>query len=180
MWSADRLRNNMSHVVLIAHNLRSAHNVGSLLRTADGLGINRVYLTGYTPHPLLENDERLPHLAAKIDKQIHKTALGAEHTQVWKYEEDILIVLQTMRDSGFMIYGLEQTATARRLSDVIPPERIAVIVGNEVSGLDEKTLQLCDEHIVIPMKGQKESFNVVQAAAMCLYHLTNVSLANQK
>ena len=74
----------MSDIVLIAHNLRSCHNVGSLLRTAEGLGVSKVYLVGYTPYPLgTGNDHRLPHEAVKIDKQIHKTALDAEKQMCW-------------------------------------------------------------------------------------------------
>lgn len=97
-------------IIVIAHNLRSTHNVGSLLRTADGLGIDTVYLTGYTPYPSLPDDQRLPHIANKLDRQIHKTALGAEHSQKWQHQATIEPLLSNLKQQGFQIVGLEQTA----------------------------------------------------------------------
>ncbi|MEI6755611.1 MAG: TrmH family RNA methyltransferase, partial [bacterium] len=79
----------MKCIILIAHNLRSAHNVGSLLRTADAMGVSKVYLTGYSPYPKSENDSRLPHLALKIDKNIAKTALGAEENIDWEHNDSL-------------------------------------------------------------------------------------------
>lgn len=96
----------MRTLVLIAHNLRSAHNVGSLLRTADGLGLQAVYLTGYTPYPLSPNDVRLPHLGQKIEKQIAKTALGAEKTRIWKHETDIIPLIERLRGDGYQMAAL--------------------------------------------------------------------------
>ncbi len=84
-------------LIIIAHNIRSAHNVGALLRTADGLAVDHVFLTGYTPYPLQAGDKRLPHLAAKIHKLIHKTALGAELSVSWKYHQDISSLLTTLK-----------------------------------------------------------------------------------
>lgn len=160
----------MSDIVLIAHNLRSCHNVGSLLRTAEGLGVKQVLLTGYTPYPLAPDDERLPHLAAKIDKQIHKTALGAEHQVAWKHIEDIGEALDDLRSQGFMLAAVEQTIESITLPNFVPPEKIALLVGREVEGVEPEVIALCDRALEIPMFGQKESFNVVQAAAMALYH----------
>jgi tRNA G18 (ribose-2'-O)-methylase SpoU len=88
-------------LIVIAHNLRSAHNVGSLLRTADGLGISEVILTGYTPYPATQNDSRLPHLAAKINRQIQKTALDAKVN--WRHAEDLTPVLKELRANGYVI-----------------------------------------------------------------------------
>lgn len=160
----------MPHIVLIAHNLRSTHNVGSLLRTAEGLGVDTVYLTGYTPYPAGERDERLPHLAAKINRQIAKTALGAERLVNWRHEDAIERLLQKLRADRYTLAALEQSPGSRRLPEYRPPERLAIIVGREVEGLEPEVLQLCDITLEIPMFGRKESFNVVQAAAMALYH----------
>jgi 23S rRNA (guanosine2251-2'-O)-methyltransferase len=99
----------MHSIVVIAHNIRSTHNIGSLMRTCDGLGVSKVYLTGYTPYPMLMHDPRLPHLADRIDKQIHKTALGAEKTVDWEHSEDIFKVLRQLKSQGYMIAGLEQS-----------------------------------------------------------------------
>jgi len=161
----------MADIILIAHNLRSIHNVGSLLRTADGLGVKTVYLTGYTPYPLSKNDSRLPHLAKKIDAQIAKTALGAEKSQAWHHREDIKSLVRELRSQEFLIAALEQAQAAVKLPDFEPPTKIAVIVGREVEGLESEVLKLCDTVLEIPMLGNKESFNVVQAAAMALYHI---------
>jgi 23S rRNA (guanosine2251-2'-O)-methyltransferase len=81
----------MQEVVLIVHNVRSTHNVGSLLRSADGFGISHVYLTGYTPYPKKDNDERLPHIADKLQRQINKTALGADKNIAWSQSDEIEI-----------------------------------------------------------------------------------------
>lgn len=161
----------MKQLVLIAHNLRSAHNVGSLLRTADGLGVQEVFLTGYTPYPLQAGDSRLPHLAQKIDKQIAKTALGAEKTVQWQHQTNIKSVLEHLQRQDFAIAALEQAPDAIALPKFAPPDKLALIVGREVEGIEPEILDLCDLILEIPMLGKKESFNVAQAAAMALYHL---------
>jgi tRNA G18 (ribose-2'-O)-methylase SpoU len=160
----------MRQIVLIAHNVRSTHNVGSLLRTAEGLGVERVFLTGYTPYPLAENDERLPHLAQKIDSQIHKTALDAEKLVDWKHGSDISAVIDDLRAEGFTIAAVEQSASSVSLPDYACPDKVALIVGREVEGIEPEVLELADDRVEVPMFGTKESFNVVQAAAMVLYH----------
>lgn len=161
----------MRQIVLIAHNVRSTHNVGSLLRTADGLGVDKVYLTGYTPYPLLDPDERLPHLATKLDKQIHKTALGAEQTVDWEHTDDIFDLLNTLRKSSFLIVALEQAAGSISLPDFKSSGKIALIVGREVEGIEPEILTSADSVLEIPMLGKKESFNIAQAAAVALYHM---------
>lgn len=161
----------MRSIVLVAHNVRSTHNVGSLLRTAEGLGVEKVFLTGYTPYPHTEHDTRLPHLAAKLHKQINKTALGAEISLPWQHLPDIFEVLAELKATGYTIAAAEQTPQSIELPTYKPPEKIALIVGREVEGIEPEVLHLCDVALEIPMFGQKESFNVVQAAAMTLYHL---------
>lgn len=159
-----------SILILIVHNVRSCHNVGSLLRTADGLGVKQVYLTGYTPYPLQDNDTRLPHLAVKMDRQIHKTALGAESMVQWTHEDDVEVAIKTVRQAGFGIAAVEQSPQSIALPDYLPPAKIALVIGNEVKGIDHYLLNQMDECLEIPMFGKKESFNVVQAAGMALYH----------
>lgn len=160
----------MRQLVLIAHNLRSAHNIGSLLRTAEGLGVNKVWLSGYSPYPVHDNDERLPHLARKIDAQITKTALGAEKLLLWEHITDINNVLTNLRNQGFRVAALEQAKGSVKLPNFKPPDKLALLVGREVEGLEPEILATCDVVVEIPMFGTKESFNVVQAAAMALYH----------
>ena len=161
----------MRKIIVIAHNLRSTHNVGSLLRTAEGLGVETVYLTGYTPYPQHTNDTRLPHIALKLTGAIKKTALGAEISQPWKQSDDIFPVLNQLKSDGYALYALEQTVKAQALPTFKPSERCALILGSEVTGVPQEILDAVDQHIVIPMFGKKESFNVIQAAAMSLYHL---------
>lgn len=158
----------MKELIVIAHNLRSTHNVGSLLRTAEGLGVN-VVLSGYTPYPIMSGDERLPHLAAKIHRQISKTALGAEAQPMWQRQMNIDELLAQLRANSFVVVALEQTPTSTPLPEFKMPEKLAIILGREVEGVEPEVLALCDQAIVIPMFGQKESFNVVQAAAMAMY-----------
>ena len=160
----------MMQIIVIAHNLRSTHNVGSLLRTAEGLGVDMVYFTGYTPYPSLADDSRMPHIANKLHNQIHKTALGAEETQPWKHSEDITPVLTKLKNSGFTLCALEQAPHSISLPEFAPPEKIALVLGREVEGLEKELLAQVSTVLEIPMKGKKESFNVVQAAAMALYH----------
>jgi tRNA G18 (ribose-2'-O)-methylase SpoU len=161
----------MREIVVIAHNIRSTHNVGSLLRTADGLGVHTVYLTGYTPYPQKKADERLPHLARKIDSQIAKTALGAEKSSFWRQFDSVHSVINDLKSSGYTLVGLEQTQDSVLLPRFSPPDKIAVLLGSEVDGIEPNLLNLCDAVVEIPMYGQKESFNVVQASAICLYTL---------
>lgn len=165
----------MKQLILIAHNLRSTHNVGSLLRTADGLSLQKVMLTGYTPYPLMASDPRLPHQARKVNAQIVKTALGAEQSLPWEHHEAIEPVITVLKSAGFSIYGLEQARGATPLPEFIVPDKLVLIVGREVEGIEPEVLKLCDGAVEIPMLGSKESFNVVQAAAMALYHCRFVS-----
>ena len=156
-------------IILIAHNLRSCHNVGSLLRTAEGLGVHEVMLSGYTPYPLHMADDRLPHLAQKIDRQIHKTALGAESTQRWRHVPDVLESLEKLRSDGYVLAAVEQAVGSTALPDFQPPQKLALLLGREVEGVEPDVLARMDIVLEIPMSGSKESFNVVQAAAMALY-----------
>lgn len=161
----------MPEIVVIAHDIRSCHNVGSLLRTADGFGVSKVYLTGYTPYPAVPNDSRLPHITRRLTQQIHKTALGAEqNTHLWQHHENVQTLLSQLKKSGHEIVGLEQSATAIALPSYTPSSKIAIILGREVEGLDVELQAACDTIVEIPMQGSKESFNVTEAATAALYH----------
>lgn len=160
----------MRQIVLIAHDIRSTHNVGSLLRTAECMGVSHVYLTGYTPYPIAPDDERLPHIRSKIDRAIDKTALGAAKLIAWSHYDNVQPVLQQLRTSGFTITALEQTPNSIALPQWQPAEKVAIVLGREVEGIAPDIMAQCDLAIEIPQFGKKESLNVVQAAAMCLYH----------
>ncbi len=157
-------------ILLIIHDVRSCHNVGSLLRTAEGVGIKKVIFSGLTPYPILPNDSRLPHISNKLASQISKTALGAEKLLELEHIEDLASLVKQLQAKGYQLVGLEQSVTSVRLNKFQPPAKIALVVGNEVNGLSDADQKLMDTIVEIPMLGQKESFNVVQSAAMALYH----------
>lgn len=159
-------------IIVITHNIRSTHNVGSIFRTCDGFGVEKLYLTGYTPYPIMQNDTRLPHISEKLTTQISKTALGAEKTVLFSYEESIQNVIKKLRSDGCSILGLEQDSRSVMLPEYIPQQKIALILGEEVSGMPDDIMQQCDSLLEIPMRGKKESFNVSVAAGIALYALS--------
>lgn len=162
-------------LAIIAHNIRSTHNVGSLLRTSDGLGVSEIYFTGYTPYPAKINDSRLPHISGKLTQQIHKTALGAENSVIWHQSDDVVTVIEGLRDQGYAIVGLEQAQDSVSLQDFKCPEKLALLIGSEVTGIDKELFQHLDLCVEIPMVGKKESFNVIEATTMALYQCLVVS-----
>ena len=151
--------------------MRSCHNVGSLLRTAEGLGIQKVYLTGYTPYPNKPADNRLPHIAEKNHQQIAKTALGAEKSKIWAHETNIKLVTERLIQDKYDLCALEQTKLSTPLPEYRPADKVAVLLGSEIDGVDKNLLQIYIKHLEIPMFGMKESFNVIEAATMAMYHL---------
>jgi tRNA G18 (ribose-2'-O)-methylase SpoU len=160
----------MAEIVIIAHNIRSTHNVGAIFRTADGFGVSKLILSGYTPYPSHEGDRRLPHIAEKLTAQIHKSALGAE--QLVSFEYRLQPDLASLRQDGYVIAGLEQDERSVKLPAYHPPQKIALILGEEVHGLTDELKQECDVLLEIPMHGKKESFNVSIAAGIALYALS--------
>ncbi|RYX78762.1 TrmH family RNA methyltransferase [bacterium] len=159
----------MPEIIVIAHNIRSTHNVGAFFRTCDGFGITKLLLTGYTPYPAIQKDTRLPHFADKMTRQIHKTALGAETFVSFEHME--AIPFDDLKKSGYTIIGLEQRERSVILPDYTPPDKIALILGEEVDGISEDIIARCDDLIEIPMSGRKESFNVSVATGIALYGL---------
>ena len=159
---------------LIVDNIRSTHNVGSLLRTAEGLGVKEVFLCGITPYPTTDNDSRLPHLSHKLTSKISKTALGAEKYQTWRHCDKTSDAIDLLRKQAVEIIALEQTEHSRPLLAVASQKDIALVVGNEVTGISEIVLGLCDQITDIEMQGKKESLNVSVAAAIALFYLTNM------
>lgn len=160
----------MSDIVVIAHNIRSAHNVGAIFRTAEGFGVTRIILSGYTPYPTTADDRRLPHISRKLTDQIHKTALGAERIVPFTHQE--LPEIDDLRRDGYRIVGLEQDGRSVMLPAYQAPSKIALLLGEEVHGIADDLRSHCDDLIEIPMVGQKESFNVSVATGIALYALS--------
>lgn len=160
----------MPEIIIIAHNIRSTHNIGAIFRTAEGFGIAKIIISGYSPYPALVNDTRIPHEAAKLHKQIHKTALGAEELVPFEYLPEP--PLAGLKAAGYTLVGLEQSERSVMLDAYTAPLKIALLLGEEVEGITHELLEQCDAIIEIPMKGKKESFNVSVAAGIAMYALT--------
>lgn len=158
----------MAEITLVLHNIRSTHNVGSIFRSAEGFGVKEIILTGYTPYPKTDDDSRLPHIADKLTSQIHKTALGAEKLVSFRHYETLN---EWMADNKLPIVALEQSAESQSLPDFNPPKKFALILGEEVNGINPDVLKRCDYIVEIPMFGKKESFNVSVACGVALYGL---------
>jgi len=154
----------MTEIKIILHNIRSSLNVGSIFRTADGAGVTSLYLTGYTPTPT----DRF----GRNEATISKTALGAEYSIPWEKGE-IIKTIESLRDDGYSIVGVEQTPGAKDYRTFVPKEKVAFIFGNEVNGIEQEILDLCDEVIEIPMHGEKESLNVAVVAGVILFNFLN-------
>lgn len=150
---------------LILHNLRSGHNVGSIFRTADGVGVSKLWLTGYTPSPVDQ--------FKRMNGEITKTALGAEQTVEWEKRENVLGLIKDLKNSGYQIWALEQSNKSVDYRKVKLTGKAALIVGNEVGGVEQEILNLCDKIIEIPMRGQKESLNVAVATGVTVFRLIN-------
>ena len=144
-------------VIAVLENIRSAYNVGSVFRTADAFLIEAVYITGYTAKP--------PH------KEITKTALGAQDSVEWKYFENTKIAIEELRQNNFKIFAVEQVADSISLEKFseLNIEKTVFIFGNEVSGIDQETILLCDGCIEIPQFGMKHSLNISVAAGIVLW-----------
>ena len=146
-------------VIAVLENVRSAYNVGSVFRTADAFLLESVYLVGYTAFP--------PH------KEIKKTALGAEDTVQWKHFKKMQEAIKDLQDHGYKIFAVEQAEKSFKLHTTAfeQGEKIAVIFGNEVTGVEEATIDLCDGCIEIPQLGMKHSLNISVAAGIVLWEL---------
>ncbi len=152
----------MRHLYLVLHNVRSAENVGSMFRSADAFGVSKIYLTGYTPAPT----DRFNRAVSKIAK----TALGAELSVPWEKKE-ITELITELKETSVRVVALEQDTRAVQLTSYSTPADVALIVGNEVTGIEPEVLALADDVVEIPMVGKKESLNVAVATGIALYNL---------
>lgn len=144
------------HVIL--NSIRSSYNVGSIFRTSDGAMIEKLYLSGYTPHP--------------PNKEILKTALGATESVSWEYIKDPKNVISELREKEIKIGALELTDKSfpyyRLSKDIFP---LCILIGNEISGVSQELLDLCDFSIEIPQYGIKQSLNVAVAYGVTIFEM---------
>ncbi len=145
-------------IVLVVPNVRSGHNVGAMLRTADGAGVAKVYLTGYSPCP--------PH------PQVDKVSLGAEKFVHWEHCHQTGPLLKKLKKEGYTIVALEQTKNSVSIYEWKPTFPLALVVGNEKTGVTKSLRSLCDVIVDLPMRGKKNSLNVSVAAGIALYQLS--------
>ncbi len=152
--------------ILILHDIRSAHNVGALFRTADAVGIDRMYLSSTTPQPI----DRFGRAVGKIAK----TALGAERTIPWESYEDIGGLLHSLQLRGVQIVAIEQSPKSLDYKKVSVRTPVAFILGNEVEGISTDVLKISDIIVEIPMEGKKESLNVAVAGGVVLFRMLDI------
>lgn len=154
---------NQTSNILILPDIRSAINVGAIFRTADAVGIDKIYLVGCTPRP---SDQY-----GRIQKDIGKSALGAETWIAWEYKEKLLPLIKNLKKDGYEIVALEQDSKSIDYRKYKKPSKMAFILGPEVTGLDKKILKICDKVVEIPMHGKKESLNVSVACGVALFRI---------
>jgi len=142
--------------ILWLHNIRSLHNVGAAFRNADAFGVHKVVLSGYTPTP--------------PRPEITKTAIGADEHVEWQYAEDIVKEISRLKSDGYTVVGLEQTHSSEMLSEFrVQNQKLCLVLGNEVTGIDHPLLNLLDHAVEIPQYGMKHSLNVSVACGVALY-----------
>lgn len=156
--------------ILILDNVRSAHNVGAIWRSASAFGVDSLALVGVTPHPPKMSDMRLPHVQKKDGKRIAKTALGAELQVPFKYFTRINSAIAYYKKLNYKLYALEQSQASTPIVNVAPDFPCALMVGNEVTGLAAKALGEADAILEIPLQGSKKSLNVAVATGIALHH----------
>jgi len=171
MVYSHRLQNSMTKkkrtkVFVLLHDIRSTHNVGSIFRTSDALGVNKIYLSGYTPTPIDKY--------GRARKDIAKVALNAEKTISWEYEKDPTKIITNLKKQGFQVVCLEQDKKAVDYKKVKVGNKVLFVVGNEVLGVDKKIISLCDVIAEIPMMGGKESLNVSVAFGVALFRILGI------
>lgn len=151
-------------VVAVLENIRSMHNVGSVFRTADAFLIEAIYLCGYTAQP--------------PRKEIEKTALGATDTVSWKYFSSAKDAIRELKNNGFKVFAVEQADKSVSLQKLqeMQINKIAVVFGNEVTGVETETILLCDGCIEIPQFGMKHSLNISVAAGIVLWEVVKTLL----
>lgn len=175
----------------ILHNIRSAYNVGSIFRTADGIGINKIYLTGYTPCPQLPrlqcvaggslgssvaggplgSNNKKPLYLTSAQKMVVKTALGAEKNVSWEKIKNLGKLIDKLKSRKIKIIALEQGEKSINYKNFKPLFPMALIVGNELKGINKRILARCDKIIEIPMRGRKKSLNVSVAFGIAGYEI---------
>ena len=144
-------------IVIVLPDIRSTHNTGSFFRTSDAVGVRKIILTGITAQP------PHPHLL--------KVSLGAEQSVAWEYVEHVAEAIQNLKELGYTIVAVEQTAHSQDFRAIAYPQKVALIFGNEVGGVPAEVCNAADMVVQLPMRGEKESLNVSVAGGIVMYHV---------
>lgn len=157
--AAGSYRPSGRRITLVLDDVRSRHNVGSIFRSADCFGAERIILCGFTPQP--------PH------REIEKTALGATLSVPWEHAEDVLTAVEKLKGEGYLVLAVEQTAQAVAVDDMVleAGRPIALVLGNELNGVSDRVVLACDQCLVVPQRGSKHSLNVSVCAGVVLHAL---------
>ena len=154
-------------IIVVLENIRSAYNVGSVFRTADAFLLQGIYICGYTAYP--------PH------KEIKKTALGADETVHWKHFKNVKDTIEELKTEGYRVFAIEQAVASIKLQNFPSSnEKLAVIFGNEVTGVEQSTIALADGCIEIPQLGMKHSLNISVAAGIVLWEIVRTRIKADK
>ena len=153
-------------ISILLENIRSVHNVGSIFRSADGFGAEKIYISGYTAHP------------PRAD--LHKTALGAEDAVPWEYYENPSVAAEVIKKQGIPLVLLEHTHDSKSIYELDFQFPICFMVGNEVSGVSEELSRLADIHLELPMRGIKQSLNVSVAVGVAGYEFSRYYIQHKK
>jgi len=156
---AQPFKNPSVPLVVVLNDIRSLHNVGAIFRTADGVGVEKIWLCGITGAP--------------PQSEIHKTALGAQERVPWEYHRDAAAVIMQLRERGYKIVLLEQTDESGDYFEFQPGGPVCLVLGNEITGVDDRLVSLADAAVEIPMAGVKNSLNVSVAFGVVAYHFRN-------
>ena len=159
-------KENQKEFAVIFHNIRSVENVGAMFRTADAAGVDKIYLTGYTPAPT----DRF----GRVRKDLAKSALGAEKFVPWESKRSLPALMRRLKQKKFQIIAIEQDRNSIDYKEVKLKQRNAFIVGAEVTGIPKNVLEKCDVIAEIPMRGKKESLNVSVALGVVLFRVCDL------
>lgn len=154
-----------SELYIIAHDIRSLYNVGALFRLSDGVGLTKLFLTGLTGAPF----DRVKYQRQR--QQIAKTALEGLDNVAWEYTEDPTEKINYLKQRGVRLIALEQTPASRLYHQINYPDKVCVVLGNEVNGVNQELLAQCDLAVELPMYGAGKSLNVISAASILMYHI---------
>lgn len=154
-------------VVVVLDNIRSVHNVGAIFRTADALGVSKIFLCGITPSPI----DRF----GRERNDLHKAALGAEKTVTWEYTLSSFLCVEQLKAEGYSVVCVEQDSDAVDYKTVNPKNKTVFVFGNEVEGVSKEVLSLADQIVEVPMLGQKESLNVSVTFGIVMFRILDKS-----